>query len=142
VVAEVEWAQSGNGDLSFGQPHPPPPSIWLSRDRRHPRASYGHRPDGVSQLDWQIRILPGHYLTSADATPCKINATRAIGVRRTTGATRCQNPLARHAQRLTDEQVSSLEVIEARGQTAERLAWPHRGRPVSGDPVDRLMTPN
>jgi hypothetical protein len=26
------------------------------------------------------------------------------------------------AHRLTDEQVSSLEVIEARGQTAERLA--------------------
>ena len=59
VFAEVEWAQSGNGDLSFGPPHPPPPSIWLSRDRRRPRASAGHRPDGVSQVDRQIQILPG-----------------------------------------------------------------------------------
>lgn len=105
-------------------------------------------PPGIVQMacrKWigKFKSCRGHYLTSADATPCKIHATRAIGVAPNDRSHPMPETHWRDiAQRLTDEQVSTLEVIEARGQTAARLAWPHRGRPVSGDPVDRLMTPN
>ena len=84
---------------------------WASPIRRSRRSgsavTVGARvpPPGIVQMacrKWigKFKSCRGHYLTSADATPCKIHATRAIGVCRS-GSERqeppnARNPLARH----------------------------------------------